>query len=123
MSDDPLDEEAHRAVILAHHRLGEPGAALEAYERVRTVLVEELGADPAAETQALYLAVLRGEPVIDVGGARPAADGPRRGLVGRDEELAALGRCWDGAARGAACCVLVTGESGIGKTPPGAGAR
>ena len=64
---DPLDEEAHRAVITAYHRLGESGEALAAFERVRTVLVEELGADPSAETQALYLAVLRSElPGADI---------------------------------------------------------
>jgi DNA-binding SARP family transcriptional activator len=112
---DPLDEEAHRAVIAAYHRLGEPGEALAAFERVRSVLVEELGADPGAETQALYLAVLRGEPVVDTAAAVLEA-APRGGLVGRDAELAALVRCWDEASRGVPTCVLVTGESGIGKT-------
>src|SRR5439155_7687044 len=58
---DALDEEAHRAVIRAYHRLGEQGEALRAYERVRATLVEELGADPGPETEALFGAVLRGE--------------------------------------------------------------
>ena len=71
---DPLDEEAHRAVMLAYYRLGEPGEALAAFERARTVLVDELGADPGPETQALYLSVLRGEQVDDDGPApRPRA--------------------------------------------------
>ncbi|MGH9185041.1 MAG: AAA family ATPase, partial [Acidimicrobiales bacterium] len=112
---DPLDEEAHRAVIVAYHRLGEPGEALAAYERVRTMLVEELGADPGPETQALHLAVLRGEPVVD-DLAGPLESDLCRGLVGREEELAALVRCWDEASRGAPSCALVIGESGIGKT-------
>lgn len=112
---DPLDEEAHRAVIVAYHRLGEPGEALAAYERLRTVLVEELGADPGAETEALYLAVLRGEPPPhDTVAERPA--GIQSGLVGRDDELAALVHCWDEASRGTSSCVLVVGEAGIGKT-------
>lgn len=115
VATDPLDEEAHRAVIVAYYRLGEPGEALAAYERVRTVLVEELGAHPGAETQALHLAVLRGEPVADDDAPEQTSD-LRRPLVGREDELAALVRCWDEASRGAPSCVLVVGETGIGKT-------
>jgi DNA-binding SARP family transcriptional activator len=62
---DGLDEEAHRAVMLCYHRLGEQGEALRAYERLRTVLVDELGADPGPETEALFSAVLRGEDVTE----------------------------------------------------------
>ena len=112
---DPLDEEAHRAVMLAYHRLGEPGEALAAFERARVVLVEELGAEPGPETQALYLAVLRGEPVAD--DDTRVADGLHRTqLVGRDAELAALTRCWDEATRTGPACVVVLGEPGIGKS-------
>lgn len=112
---DPLDEEAHRAVIVAYYRLGEPGEALAAFERARSTLVEELGAEPGPETQELYLAVLRGEAVVDDAGR--AAGGVRQArLVGRDAELAALTRCWDEAIRAVPSCVVVVGESGIGKT-------
>lgn len=112
---DPLDEDAHRAVMLAYHRLGEPGEALAAYERVRTVLVEELGADPGPETQALHVAILQGTPVGYDGSTDPEPR-TRPGLVGRADELARLVQAWDDAARGMPSCVLVTGESGIGKT-------
>lgn len=112
---DPLDEEAHRAVIIAYHRLGEPGEALAAYERVRTVLVEELGADPGPETQALHLAVLRGEPIIDDAAPDRISDSGE-GLVGRDVELTALVHEWDEASGGGPSCVLVVGDAGIGKT-------
>jgi DNA-binding SARP family transcriptional activator len=112
---DPLDEEAHRAVITAYHRLGESGEALAAYERVRTVLVEELGADPSSDTQALHLAVLRGEPVVDVD-AREQARESAHGMVGREDELAGLVRCWVEASRGNPSCALVVGDAGIGKS-------
>jgi DNA-binding SARP family transcriptional activator/class 3 adenylate cyclase len=112
---DPLDEEAHRAVIAAYHRLGEPGEALAAYERLRTTLVDELGADPGPESESLYLSVLRGEPVPDeiAPGGTAAAHDP---IVGRDRERADLLREWERASRGAPSCVLVVGEAGIGKT-------
>ncbi|MFL6269022.1 MAG: AAA family ATPase [Actinomycetes bacterium] len=60
---DPLDEAAWRAVMAAHTAAGEPAAALAAYERLRQTLAEELGTDPAPESQALHLAILRGDPV------------------------------------------------------------
>jgi DNA-binding SARP family transcriptional activator len=45
----------------AHAALGEIGSALRAFEACRTHLVEELGVDPSAQTQALHLRLLRGE--------------------------------------------------------------
>lgn len=117
---DPLDEEAHRAVMLAHHRAGEPGAALAAYSRLRETLVEELGADPGPETEALYLDILRGErerPALEVTArsAMPPEPG-EPGFVGRDDELAELSGAWEGAARGQPGLWLAAGEAGIGKT-------
>jgi DNA-binding SARP family transcriptional activator len=85
--DDPLDEAAQRTLMLAQQLAGAPGAALATFERLRERLAEELGADPAAETAQLHLAILRGEPV-SVAQERPA--GSRRlggGLVGRQKEL------------------------------------
>jgi DNA-binding SARP family transcriptional activator/tetratricopeptide (TPR) repeat protein len=114
---DPLDEEAHRAIILAYHRLGEPGEALAAYERLRTVLVEELGADPGPETERVYRAVLRGEPVeAEPPPRQRRATADNASLVGRADELEQMVGWWAAAARGTTTCVLVCGEAGIGKT-------
>jgi DNA-binding SARP family transcriptional activator len=60
VADDPLDEDAHRALMLAQQLAGGPGAALATYERLRERLADELGADPAPETAELHLAILRG---------------------------------------------------------------
>ena len=114
VSADPLDEEARRAVMLAYHRLGEPGEALSAFEAARDVLIEELGTEPGPQTQALYVAVLRGEAVDD--DDQPAGGTRVRQLVGRDAELTALTRCWDEATRTAPSCAVVIGEPGIGTT-------
>jgi DNA-binding SARP family transcriptional activator len=126
---DPLDEQAHRAVMRAYHRLGEPGEALASYERLRVGLAEELGADPAAATERTHLAVLRGSAMEEeTAWSRPPADDDEAptgnvagragesGLVGRDQELAGLVGHWAGAVRGSTTCLLVTGEAGIGKT-------
>jgi DNA-binding SARP family transcriptional activator len=78
---DPLDEAAWRAVMAAHTAAGEPAAALAAYERLRQTLAEELGTDPAPESQALHLAILRGDPVdSDRGRVGPAVPGPASAL-------------------------------------------
>jgi hypothetical protein len=76
----------------AYHRLGEPGEALAAYERLRALLAEELGADPAPETERVHLAVLRGGAVEDEAPTPAPARAGESGLVGRDRELAVLWR-------------------------------
>ncbi len=119
ISADPLDEEAHRALMRAHLAEARPGEALAAYERLREILSSELGADPAAETRALHLSILREETAAPDDEAAPAsapsepAD-PR--FVGREAELAQLSERWSNAAAAHPSMVLIAGEAGIGKT-------
>jgi DNA-binding SARP family transcriptional activator len=56
---DPYDETACRTLMLAFGRAGEPAQALLAYERLRRVLVRDLGVDPAPPTRAVFLSILR----------------------------------------------------------------
>lgn len=114
---DPYDERATRTLMRAHNAAGEPGRALAVFARLRDLLADELGADPAAETAALHLAILRAEPLDRV--ETPAADTTRReafGLAGRDAELDLLRRRWSDATEGRPGFVLVVGEAGIGKS-------
>jgi DNA-binding SARP family transcriptional activator/tetratricopeptide (TPR) repeat protein len=62
MTADPLDEAAHRWYMSAAAAAGEPARALAAYAVLREHLAEELGADPAPQTQQLHLAILRDQP-------------------------------------------------------------
>jgi DNA-binding SARP family transcriptional activator/tetratricopeptide (TPR) repeat protein len=112
---DPFDETACRLLMRAYAGVGEPARAVAAYADLRDLLATELGADPAAETQALHLSLLREE---DVSAARPAlARGTESaGLVGRSGEMQALRTAWNAAAAGTGSFVLVSGEAGIGKT-------
>ena len=119
IGSDPLDEEAHRARMEALYRNGEPGSALSAYEHLRTTLIDELGADPSPQTDALYLAILRMEPLPppgSLGGAAPPPSAPAGQIVGREAELRHLARCWERAAGGEAAVLLVSGAAGSGKT-------
>ncbi len=127
MTADPLDESAHRWYMSAAAAGGEPARALMAYAALRERLGQELGADPAPQTQELHLAILRerqdrlpaggGAPARAVRAARPARP-TRRGpvLAGRDAETGALRETWSRAVAGDPSLVMIVGEAGIGKT-------
>jgi len=56
---EPFRETGHRLLIRAYAAAGNRADALWAYEKCRKLISEELGADPAPETQAIYRRVLR----------------------------------------------------------------
>jgi DNA-binding SARP family transcriptional activator len=60
---DPLNEGAHRALIVAYARAGRTGHALRQYLECRRALVEGLGIEPAEATSRLQARVLAGEAV------------------------------------------------------------
>jgi ATP/maltotriose-dependent transcriptional regulator MalT/DNA-binding SARP family transcriptional activator len=60
---DPLNEGAHRALIVAYARAGRTGQALRQYLECRRALVEGLGIEPAEATSRLQARVLAGERV------------------------------------------------------------
>jgi DNA-binding SARP family transcriptional activator/tetratricopeptide (TPR) repeat protein len=98
-----FDEAALRVLMAAHARAGRPALALRAYAEMSTRLEEELGVDPAPETSAVHLSVLRGQ----------STDAPVLPLPGRSAELARLRAAFD---LGAGRLVVVDGPAGIGKT-------
>ncbi|MDT4996738.1 MAG: hypothetical protein QOD45_806, partial [Pseudonocardiales bacterium] len=116
---EPLDEAAARLEMSAAALAGAPARSLAAYERLRTALADELGADPSPASQQLHLTLLRAGTATPHGGhpapgATPVGD--RWTLAGRDDELAVLAGVWAEAARSRGRRVLVLGEAGIGKT-------
>jgi ATP/maltotriose-dependent transcriptional regulator MalT/DNA-binding SARP family transcriptional activator len=60
---DPLDEGAHRRLMLAYARSGRRGHALRQFLACRRALVDGLGVEPAEETAALQRRILAGESV------------------------------------------------------------
>lgn len=124
----PLDERVAGQYMLALHRSGRAADALRHYQLIRTQLANELGSDPSAELEGVYLQVLTG----DAGpAARPdesvpsGSDVPRQlpaapqWFTGRADELAVLTKALDAQASPEAATVAVSaigGIGGIGKT-------
>jgi DNA-binding SARP family transcriptional activator len=117
VGDEPVSEDAHRRVIRLHYRSGDRAAALAAYRHCCTVLAEELGTEPAAETRELAGLVERsGQLDADPAHAarnlrRPLSVLRPPRLVGRDDAWRQAEQAWQ---RGR--LVLVRGEPGVGKT-------
>jgi DNA-binding SARP family transcriptional activator len=60
LAGNPYSERASRLVMRGYAELGETSAALREYDRCRRLLADELGVDPAPQTQAVHLRILRG---------------------------------------------------------------
>ena len=63
---EPFRESSYRALMQAHAEAGNPAEALRVYERCRRFLGDELGAYPSAESEAIYLEILRNSPKTSV---------------------------------------------------------
>jgi len=55
---DPLREEIHRAIMRSYMQSGRRSRAIRQYERCRTILAQELGVGPMAETQELHRRII-----------------------------------------------------------------
>lgn len=58
---DPLDEGAHRRLMVTHARAGRREQALRQFHECRRALVAHLGVEPAAETTHLQQRILEGQ--------------------------------------------------------------
>src|SRR5207302_1071633 len=119
---DRFSERAHRTEMLALYAMGRANEALEAYRRLRCLLVGELGLEPNAESRSLEAAILRQDDVSSLL-PRPSREMQLRSgghpwllFLGRRAELAALAETLDSALAGEFALVLVEGEAGIGKS-------
>jgi DNA-binding SARP family transcriptional activator/tetratricopeptide (TPR) repeat protein len=122
---EPFRESAHRLLIGAQLAAGNRAEALRAYSRCRSLLAEELGVPPSAETEALYRRAVAADaesvPAVGTPGPSPArelrlAAGTDIPMIGRSEELHTLAAAVAGLRNGEVVVVALTGEAGIGKT-------
>jgi DNA-binding SARP family transcriptional activator len=114
LDHDPYDEAALRVQMRALAATGRPASALAAYARLRERLSEDLGVDPAPETETLHTALLLGDaPVVPAvaGDHHAAPTAAPVSLPGRDGALAALD-----AALAQGGVASVEAEAGMGKT-------
>jgi len=112
LAADPMAEPAHRRVMRLHYLRGDRTAARAAYERLRRLLDDELGAAPERETRELAALIERSAPppLAPARGLPPAVLRPPR-LVGREPQWAVAQAAWhDGEI------VCVVGEAGLGKS-------
>jgi DNA-binding SARP family transcriptional activator len=114
---DPLDESAHRHLMLCLAWDGDRSAAVDAYRALVRALDEELGVPPLEETTELYEAILDEDLPRPPGprSAPPVAPSQPPGpeLVGRVRELGVI---LDALRGKKGTVVTVTGEPGVGKT-------
>ncbi|MEV0148654.1 MULTISPECIES: BTAD domain-containing putative transcriptional regulator [unclassified Nonomuraea] len=94
VAEHPLREPFHALLVRALTAAGRRGEALEAFERARAGLADELGADPGAELRQAHLAALRDSPPEAAGPPESARGGrlPARvtSFVGRSGDLSRL---------------------------------
>lgn len=116
---EPWREEAHRQVMQALAALGERTAALAQYQACRTILAEELGIEPAAETADLAQRI-RADQI-----QRPSLQEtantthPLRltlPFVGRQAEYETLLKAYRRASSAGLQVVVLAGKAGMGKT-------
>ncbi|MGY1810879.1 ATP-binding protein [Blastococcus sp. SYSU D00669] len=105
---DPLDEEAHLALARVLLREGRRSDALRALDRMAAVFRAELGAEPGPAAAALRRAVEAAPPERATRLRLPPA---RTRLIGRDDDLAAVG-----ARLRSSRLVTLTGPGGAGKS-------
>jgi DNA-binding SARP family transcriptional activator/WD40 repeat protein len=120
----PLREGLWTHLVTALYRCGRQADALAALRRLRTLLAEEIGADPSPDLRELEQRVLRQDPELraprPLRGAPPlppqlVVSGPP--FVGRAELLSWLQRTWSAAVRdGAGRVVAIGGPAGSGRT-------
>jgi len=128
LAHDPLREDTARQLIALRYETGDRAGALREYELFARRLRQELAVEPMPETIALYESIVRNARLPTTDDRRPqTTDDAERAVsrqpsavalpfVGRENEMEQLRAAWSRAARQHGGCVLIGGESGIGKT-------
>ncbi len=86
VSLDPFRERSWRQLLTAQAAAGDVVAALQSYQRMRSLFAVELGVDPSPETRQLHLDLLR-RTQQDVAPAEAAVAAPAAKLADRDGRI------------------------------------
>ncbi len=110
----PLDEAGHESLIRLYLATGHPAQALRQYQRLSTLLRQELGVTPSPALQTLYERI-RAQHAAQTS-APPFVRPHTLPLVGREEELGTFYGLLSQVPQGRGMLVLLEGDAGIGKT-------
>lgn len=125
LAADPLREVGYRMAMRAYAALGDRAQALSVAARCRRVLADTLGVSPSADTDAVFTGLLRDDAATHISATVDVADEPVPvgwstypwlHIVGRGEQLRELDTAIEAAVGGHGRFVVVSGESGTGKT-------
>ncbi len=126
LTAEPYLESAHTRLMRLHYAAGNRGRVAQQYQQLVTILAEELGVEPLAETTAVYEAMIAGEyaaPRSQPPAAPSLAPQPLPNLqppsspfIGRAEDMAWLMGWWSETAVSHGHFIFLQGESGVGKT-------
>ncbi|MFC5723493.1 BTAD domain-containing putative transcriptional regulator [Streptomyces gamaensis] len=130
VAQQPTHEGFQAKLMLGLYRAGRRAEALQAYQRARTALSDELGLEPSAELRRLHQAMLAADPSLDAppqvpGTVRPAARHRRPPnqlpmvagqLLGRERQLDDVCRALAGHGRATPAVALAVGAPGSGKS-------
>ncbi|MET9912895.1 BTAD domain-containing putative transcriptional regulator [Streptomyces sp. NPDC006476] len=105
----PLDEPLQSLRLRALRDAGRTAEALAAFEDVRQLLADRLGADPGPELRSLYGELLRPEERQEPGGGR-GASGQAKSAAGRASSTGTLGGGVPGTASGPGA-ILIAGTT------------
>ncbi|MFD2356676.1 BTAD domain-containing putative transcriptional regulator [Nonomuraea ferruginea] len=115
----PLRERPAAQLMLALYRDGRAPEALDVYQRLRRVMVGELGVEPGAEARLLHQAILVKDPVLDLPEVRQIMPTAPAGLPADIQEFTArtaeVERLRADLASDAAV-IVIDGPGGIGKS-------
>ena len=86
--EHPLRERLHGQLMLALYRAGRQADALEAYQRARRTLMDELGLEPSPRLQELELRILNQDPELEAPPRSPLPREPGSSPMGRRRRAA-----------------------------------
>ena len=120
---DPLNEAAHRALMVIYHVLGEQEASLGIYYSFCRMIREQLELEPTPAIQALFRDIRKSVLMVEKQSyrqrsARKTASQAAKvsPFVGRKQEQNRLWELLESVLHAGSCLTVVTGEAGIGKT-------
>jgi len=111
---EPVNEESHRRLMRLYVLIDDFYSAIWQYRECVEILERELNVPPMPETETLYQWIVK-ESQARVGRQRHIVQ-PEKVFVGRENDLKELNAKWADVMNGRTQSVVVTGESGIGKT-------